>query len=74
MATAGARRILLEEIKMVIVKAVDGSGDQEARNHVGEAFYLAALRAKETKRTQGLFCPESRKPFAAINKYLWGHL
>ena len=59
---------------MVIVKAVDGSGDQESRAYVEEAFRLAALRAKETKTDQGLFCPDQKKPFASISKDLWEKL
>jgi len=56
---------------MVIVKATDGSGHQETRADVEDAYYLAALRAAKTKRTQGLFCPGRRKPFASVGKDLW---
>ena len=59
---------------MVIVKAMDGSGDQESRKYVEDAFWLAALRAKETEIDQGLFCPSKRKPFASVNKDLWGKM
>lgn len=59
---------------MVIVKAMDGGGDQESRKYVEEAFWLAALRAKETEKDQGLFCPDKKKAFASISKDLWGKL
>jgi len=59
---------------MIIIKAVDGSGDQESREYVDEAFQLAALRAKETESDQGLFCPNQNKPFVSVSKELWGKI
>lgn len=68
------RQVHNEREKMFIVKAIDGIGDQESRVYIEEAFWLAALRAKETETTQGLFCPDKDKPFASVNKYLWEKL
>jgi hypothetical protein len=55
---------------MIIIKALDGSEAGESRRFLEEALCIAMLRARETKKEQGLFS-KGMAPFAAVNGLAW---
>lgn len=59
---------------MIFIKPVVGDHDIETREHIEEAFSLAAQKARDRKESYGLFCANRQGRlfrFASVNDLAW---